>query len=414
MMRAFLNCVLALGAFAGCKKDPVIVAAADAGRTNAEVARMVEAIVDAGTEPPKDAAPPTTRVLHDAGVQRCRVLYGPEEMPFRGPATMRVSGNTLELWLNQAGTPRIHKVPIVPPGAPVKPQALRGDGFPVGYPACALGGAYVYCVGHEGKIQRTPLKGGASREVATAKVGTRIVAASLGAEHSMVGYLESRRTSEGFVVEAWGVLDEGTPVRISEEGTGATWFELGTRANEAVAFTIDARAAMSPMHARTLTFKNGALDVGPDAVLYVGGPGERGLSGTLAIGGNDTHALIAQSTDALHFGMIALPISMPIRDNVHGELSAYPNGVEPAPIAATQERDPVYVVRQRPLNAEIASPKMLELGTLSPIGTFQSIDLWSPHQNVMDLGIVRDAFGTLWITHGDARAVWLERRQCPN
>lgn len=400
-----------------CKKE--VTHGPDASeKVNAEVERLVDVVLDAGF-PKHDAEAPEQPAVVDGGLQHCRVLYGPEEQPFRGPASMRVTPTTLELWLNDRGVPRIHKVPIVPPSSlglgAQRPQALRGDGFATSFPGCAVTESYVYCMGTQGKVFRTPIKGGSSRQVAAAKPGSRIVAASLPGGRSVLGFVDERHTKEGMVQEAWVALDETAPVRLSEDGSGATWIELGSHVMGATAFVVDGRAAMTPMHARSLGVSaKGELTLGPDAVVAVGGPADRGMAATFAIGGQETYALVTQSLDALRFGMSAFPISEPVRDNVVPIVSEYPNGVEPAALAATTSGEPIYVVRLRPQTAAVGASKVLELGRLSKRGVFESLDVWGPRQSVMDLGIVRDSFGTVWITHGDARAVWLERRMCPN
>ena len=54
-----------------------------------------------------DAAGEIDEPFGDAGTSACRLVYGPAEQPFRGPAALTVVGRELRLVANDAGKPRI-------------------------------------------------------------------------------------------------------------------------------------------------------------------------------------------------------------------------------------------------------------------------------------------------------------------
>jgi hypothetical protein len=384
-----------------------------------------------------DAGKGSVQVVTASGAATtCKVLYGPEEQPFRGPAAMRVHQGTLEFWLNDRGTPRIHKLPARAPAGAVKPVPLRGDGFAVFYPPCALGEDVVYCIGQSGKVLRSALAtgGAAAKEIVTIKPGTRLLAAGLGAGHTVLGYLESRRTSEGATLEAWAVLDDQSPVRISDDGAGATSLALGTRPRasqkdlEVIALSIDARVAMTPVHARALSIAADSpkLVLSADTVLYVGGPPESSTAATLALSlsastsptAPRSFALLPIGIDALRFGLAAIPLEQPLRENVAAEVSEYPS-LDPSLVATAASNAFTYVVRLRSTTASKPDLQVnpdarstLELGKLDVKGHFQSLEIWTVAARVTDLSLLRDSFGTLWILYGDASGMWIERRQC--
>ena len=95
------------------------------------------------------------------------------------------------------------------------------------------------CVGvqAQGTITRTQ-KGSEPTVVARgARPGSRIAAAIYPQEHAVVAYLADRKTTEGVLMQAFAVLDAQEPVRISDEGAGATSIDLGRSGNAVVAVT---------------------------------------------------------------------------------------------------------------------------------------------------------------------------------
>ncbi len=383
----------------------------DAGRGEPELWGPRDAapppIVDAA--PPADAGKPTgSRALDGGeGASACRLLYGPEEQPFRGPAALRPARRVPGRVLNEAESPRL-ELPI----ARSRRCAMR-PAAPVavcGHTACALGGKYVYCLGSAGAIVRTPLAGGEGKEVAKRRPSTRIAAAPLAGEHSVVGYLAARKTSEGSTLEAWAAVDAEPPAKLSEDGSGATWLDLAPRAESVVALYLDARAAMTPVHSRHIAWAGGKAEVRKDAVVYVGGPPDRGITGTLAVlSPNDVFGLVPIAEDVYKFSMLSVRIEDPPKEDMGAVPSPYPNGLDPAPIATSGP----FLVRVRPENAQPTSPRVLELGRLDTKGGFTSLGVISTGRPYADLAMATDSLGALWILYGDATSSFLERRLCP-
>jgi hypothetical protein len=227
-------------------------------------------------------------------------------------------------------------------------------------------------------------------------------------------YLASKKTSEGWVSEAWAAVDEQPPVRISEAGSGATAVDLAPRGTSVVAMMLDARAALTAMHARVLTFAD-KLVVGTDAVVFVGGPPERRTASTIATPkeSGTAFALLPIAKDVSIFGMAAVRVDDPPQVDSPVAWSTYPNGLDPAPIAATQGHSPMRVARVRPLAADASSPKVLELGKLDDRGGFEAQGIIATHGAPSDVAVEVDAHGALWIAYTDSDGTWLERRQCP-
>jgi hypothetical protein len=265
-------------------------------------------------------------------------------------------------------------------------------------------------------IVRSSLAGGEPKQIAKSRPGTRIAAAPLGAEHAAVAYLDLRRTTEGDMLQAFVVLDDGEPQRISDEGAGATTVRFVPRGETPVALYLDTRTAMVPVHARAMSrTADGRLALAADTVLFVGGAPERGIDFTAAPVGEKAWAFVPLGRDTFDFGMAAIPIEDPPKEDVAAVWSLYPNGVDPAPIAAAPTRDGkgAWVARVRPRQKDAAAARIIELGRVDGAAAFTSFGEIAPGNAVTDMAILDDGSGGVWVAYGDTTVTWLERRVCP-
>lgn len=354
--------------------------------------------------------------LPDAGPSVCRLAYGPAEQAFRGPAAMVTSATELKLVANDGGKPRIFAVPLGPPpsaSAPVSAPPKPSSFFGMRWPPCEMAGRWAYCQAAGGIVYRTTLGVNDTKQIAKSQPSTRITAAAIGPDHAVLATLDARRTTEGVMMQAFVTLDDGETVRLSEDGAGATVVRLVPRGERAVALYIDARMAMVPLHARPLLLRGKDLVLADDAVVFVGGPPERGIELTAAGAGASIFALLPMAREATDFGMAAIPIAEQPKDDVQPSWSLYPNGLDPAPIAATVGGATSWVARVRPSERMAGSPRIIELGRLDAAGGFTSLGAISTGKHVTDMAITSDSYGSVWILYGDTNATWLERRVCP-
>jgi len=418
---------VALVAFAACK-PPAPTPAPDAGSasvTAASAAHPLDAAVSAPavTSPAPaspaasdDAAPNAAPRPPDAGAS-CRVVYGPEPLGFRGAVALAVEGSRLVVVANDGGKPRTESVaiPAVPPrGATPRPSGLT-DRAPVQVldsTPCELAGATRVCPARDGAVRRYGPAG--ERLVGMSRPGTRVAAATVGTRTAIAFLVERPATGQGeTVLHARVALDDAAPVRLSDDGGGATQLALVSLGDKAVALTLDARMAMTPVHARELSVgTGGALTLGPDAVLAIGGPAERGVALAAGRAGADVFALVPLPSEITTFGMTTLKVPSPPRADVPVVLSRYPNGLDPAPLAATHGGKHVYIARVVPESAAPHAARALELGRLAPSGQFLSYGLVA-RTSVTDVAIVEDNEHALWVGFGDGGRTWLARFVCP-
>jgi hypothetical protein len=278
-------------------------------------------------------------------------------------------------------------------------------------PGCALAGGYLFCMAASGDLHRSTRAGEGDVVLAKARPGTPIAASTLGVGHTAYAFIADRKTSEGVVSVAHVGLDEAPPQQLSEDGSGATFVALAPRGEQAVAMYIDARRAMTPLHARVLGADPGRLRLGGDAVLFVGEGSETRVAGALVLGeSGPAFGLLPGFKDATTFGVAAIRIDEQPHDDAPVTWSTYPSGMDRAAIAATRGVSPRRVLLARPASSDAKGKQVLELGEIEDTGAFKGLCTVAEGASFGDLGLTADRFGTLWLSYTDAEGTWIERR----
>ncbi|WP_437481815.1 hypothetical protein WME75_39485 [Sorangium sp. So ce1014] len=456
-------CVATLAALAACRGDSGVPDAGPAPDSGAPAAASfpvaptslpASAAVVASAAAAASAAPTASAsAAPDAGVGAsavagCKLRRGPLALSLRGPALLwtpdEAARADFRVIFNRDGVAQ-HVAPALgglaapsfglaagasPPrdaapalgalAAPASPPrqaapdagAAGGEPARASWPACTVASRFVFCMDHGGTIRRTPLWGAEGPPIGAGRRGTEISAVSLPGGHTLLAFLSDRKTSEGVVTQAFAVLDDRPAVPLSEEGSGATFVALSPWKGGALAMYIDARSALTPVHARTLGLTpEGKIELGTDAVLFVGDAGESRMGGALAVGaGGPAYVLLPAARDLSAFGMAAIRIDEAPRDDMPAAWSLYPNGLSPAPIAATRGVSPIHVARVRPIAREPGSRHALELGQLDGEGRFQPRCLAVEGTSFNHVAIEADRDGSLWIAYTTGAGTFIEQR----
>jgi hypothetical protein len=406
--RAFCLAVLVVGAMSCGKRNQAAGRDASTGAASAAPPPASIAAAPSNSVKVAAAAPATSAVVSgDGGVASCKITGGPTLEPFNGPALLRIAArggaDVAELVFNEGGSPRVYDARVGDTG-PRGPAPAKST-----IPACAAAEGFYFCPDAGGAIHKSRGTGEDDVVVARSKPGTDVAAASLGGR-PLVAYIADRVTSEGLVREGWIAMEGSAPVRFSEDGSGATCVDLAPRGKGLLAMTIDARVAMTPTHARVLTLAEGKLQLGNDAVIFVGGSAERRNAGTIATTADGTaFALVPVSEDAIRFGMAAVRLDDPPTDDSNVVWSFYPNGLDPAPVAATRGNAQMHVARVRPKTAQADAPHVLEIGVLEPNGAFRPSCIAAESTFVRDIEIARDRQNALWVFYRTPGGSWLLR-----
>jgi hypothetical protein len=288
------------------------------------------------------------------------------------------------------------------PAAPAPPERAT-------WPACAVAGRVAFCMDLSGSIRRVPLAGGGEKAIAFGRRGSSIGAAALPGDATVLAFLGDRKTSEGFITQAFAAMDDNPAVLLSEEGSGATFVALAPWKDGALAMYIDARTALTPVHARVLRRGgDGRLEIGPDAVVFVGGGAEARMSGAIATGpSGPAFVLVPTSHGVSGFGMAAVRIDDPPKDDAPVTWSLYPNGLSPAPIAATRGVAPIRVARARPVSSEPGARAVLEIGRLGDDGSYSPICAAAESGAFSHLALEADRDGSLWLAYTSPDGTWV-------
>ncbi len=299
-------------------------------------------------------------------------------------------------------------------GTSASASASAGAGAPpedrTRLPACALAAGLAFCVDAEGQIHRRPGVGGEDKVIAKGRRGTAVsAAAALG--HTFYAFLANQKTTEGVTVRAFASFDDETPIPLSEEGSGATFVALVARDDDVLAMYIDARTALTPVHARALRVDGTSLTRGKDAVVLVGGGSDsvvRGAVGRAASGPAFLFAPLAR--DGSEYGLSAVSVSGEPKDDMDARWSLYPAGMTYPPIAATTGVSPLRLVRVRPETKDEGAPSVLELGHVEADGTFRDRCLLAKGSGFSDVSIAVDAQENLWVAYTSSTGTWVEQR----
>ncbi len=361
---------------------------------------------------PRASAAPSVMHTYDAGVNACRLTWGPGQLPFVGEVALAPDDVGILVVTHRDGVPTVTRIVAdVDAAAPSTDDA----GLPrVSAPPCVVAGESSLCMDPAGAIhERRLLSEGRDTVVARARPGTSFAAERAFGSHLVVAYLADRRTTEGIVSEAYATLDGGPPVRISEEGSGTTYLALARRGPLLLSLLLDGRVAMTPVHARAIAVVDGTLRAGADAVVFVGGGAEPSTRGALGVDARGVAFGFVPIAAEPGFGLVTVRIDDPPRVDEATTFSPYLNGLDPAPIAATRGVDPIRIARVRPLEARADSPRGLELGAVDDAGKFVSYGLVGSKGRVKSAALAVDRTGALWLAFTDGSGTWLERRACP-
>ncbi|MDP8999875.1 MAG: hypothetical protein M3O46_07165, partial [Myxococcota bacterium] len=182
-----------------------------------------------------------------------------------------------------------------------------------------------------------------------------------------------------------------------------------------LALMVDARRALTAVHARTVTYDQ-RVRLGEDVVVFVGGPGDRRTRGALAVPpSGPAWTLLPIAKDVGSFGLAIVRLDDPPHVDEPVVWSMYPNGLDPAPIAAVSSggRAPAtWVARVVPRAATPGSPRVLELGLVAFDGVFTSRDTVPTTGDATDVSLAVDPSGALWLAWVDGGGGWLERLMC--
>jgi hypothetical protein len=157
---------------------------------------------------------------------------------------------------------------------------------------------------------------------------------------------------------------------LTPEGAAANSVALVPSASDLIALSLEARTGMAPVHARRVRFgADGAPKLEPDVVVWVGSSAGAftELVGVASSSG-DVSAFAPMSRDITHFGLVRIMVGATPRLEADVAWRTYPNGLDPAPLAAAVICGEPAVIYVRPSEARPRAPQELHLAVLGSDG----------------------------------------------
>jgi hypothetical protein len=159
--------------------------------------------------------------------------------------------------------------------------------------------------------------------------------------------------------------EAGRSFVLSDEGAGASSVALAGVGTRTWAVSLDARIAMSPLHARTIDLVDrNAMKFGEDVVVFVGEAEAAHTETDLAISDGEPVAFVPLPKDAGGFGLASVAFGREPRLDSQAVWTMYPNGLKLPLFAVGHLCGEQWVAYVRPTEATPKAPSILVVAPL--------------------------------------------------
>lgn len=160
-------------------------------------------------------------------------------------------------------------------------------------------------------------------------------------------------------------VDGFETARLTPEGSSATSVASIEDHGALLAISLEGRTAMSPVHVRRIELKDGQRVLEPDVVAWVGPPSQPLTEVmTLPATGGGALAFLTMERDVTHFGLALVHLEDRNTSVPEALWRAYPNGMDPAPVAVAEVCGKQAVLFAVPSTARPRAPQELHLAYL--------------------------------------------------
>jgi hypothetical protein len=223
-------------------------------------------------------------------------------------------------------------------------------------PSIASGFAYWVS---QGRLVRRALGGGELEPLRDdARPGTRASAADFGGKVAVayIGRPDSEGTSRA---RLW--LEGLPPLELTPDGAGASSVALTPHGDGLLAVAIDGRSAMTPVHARRISWPGKQPRLADDVVVWVAGSAQAFTEIVVGSSQGRAFAYLPTARDATHFALASLDLGSEPHLDSEVSFFDYPNGIDLAPVATTELCGRPHVVFARPTTPAPRAPQELVL-----------------------------------------------------
>ncbi len=311
---------------------------------------------------PKAPKPLAQNEKDDKPVENSRyVLDELNDIGPAGPAAAFAKGVVMITRDNELVTSRL----LQPPSKSKKPAAGAfadiGRGSQAFFAVArgpAVSETHAYWIS-KGRLVRRAFSGGELEVLSTdAREGTRVAVVG---PPDVVAYITEPVGKQDSLARLR--LSDGRKLDLTPEGAAASSVSLSRVGEDVIASYIDGRSGMTPVHARKLRSKTGALD--PDVVVWVSGA-TQGMTEITSVGTADrSWLMLPVERDAVHFGLATMAVDKDPKMDPPLRWRTYENGLDRSPVASgvlCGEPTALYV---RPENATPDANQELVISSLS-------------------------------------------------
>jgi hypothetical protein len=341
-----------------------------------------------GTEEPPEVEKPSTRgpVAAPSRGDSPFVSDAPVELAPPAQATATARGVVFGTREGEVVLAPLGHLPHGSPSkTPVEALPAAAGPFALGR-GPSVGNGYVYFISH-GSLARRQLssRGTGSLEVLARDAfdGTRVATPiavpgkTPAAIPETVSYIVRPEKEDGpLLAKLW--VEGQSPELLTAEGNSTHSVALVHTEDGVLAFSVQARMAMTPVHARRIRFASGRPVLGEDTVTWVGGGIQPLTEMTLLpTGDKGLVGLIPHERSMKEFGLARLDIGMSPTMDTPTTWMLYPNGIDPAPVAAARVCGEPAFLYAAPETAAPDSPQELLLRALSDASGARALRLAS-------------------------------------
>ncbi len=342
-----------------------------------ETAAPSASVASSATTASKPPTKPTDNPESDAaaGIDSPWIVDELGDVGPAGPATASSKGVVLVTRSDELILARLGPIPKIPRPAAcaVEPVTARAARFIKLSRAPAMLGDHAYWVSR-GRLLRSSIDAPKVEVLAKRARDDTTVAAPIdngrGAKTpGAVAYVARSKDPEGPLVAKLWVEGAGV-VPLTVEGAAGSSVALVRTSRGLMALSLEGRSGMSPVHAREITFDAGGKpELGEDVVTWVGGPSQPMTQITaVASKSGDVFGLLPLERNISTFGLAGIRIGAEPQMNAPVAWRAYPNGLDPAPVATGKLCGTPAALYARPAEAKPNSPQELRLAPVLETG----------------------------------------------
>lgn len=283
------------------------------------------------------------------------------------------------------------------------------DGFAKYGRGPAVTERFAYFISLDGRLLRGSLARPEKVDelAARARPGTRVAALRSG-ERELVAFIAEVDGEP--VAQLWS--STGEVLRATPEGGTASSVQLAPLGRGAVVVSLEGRTGMSPVHARLVRLAPRRVSLGEDQVVWVG-PGAHPLTelSLVAAPSNRAFALVAAARSITEFGLASFALEEGLTANEEAKWALFPNGIDPAPVAAATACGRQYVFYAQPSAARPRSPQELRVATVG-IDGLAGAEVIATARAFNDISVAARPGGATLVWTADRRT-WAMTLGCP-